>query len=196
MPRKTQTTQSDAHDLTGFRLPPVYEWVACERDDINEGLPEPLKIQVLVNPPRAEIIAMSRALDAVFQRARARMEAAKEEGGPVFDAEADEADDREVMALIAPRIVAWNVKAENAEGEIVDVWPPAEAPEAPLLLNARQRGWLLSIVQAAHLGGDTRGKLSRPRAATDATAAARTPSGPQIVDIPNGENPPPRRKSS
>jgi hypothetical protein len=63
MPRKTTATApTDAHDLTGFRLPPVYEWVECERDDINEGLPEPLKIQVLVNPPRAEIIAMSRAL--------------------------------------------------------------------------------------------------------------------------------------
>jgi hypothetical protein len=197
MPRKTTATAPSApHDLTGFRLPPVYEWVTCERDEINEGLVEPLKIQVLVNPPRAEILALAQSIEAVFAASRERMAAAKEANEPVFDPAADEESDRQLMALIAPRIVGWNVRAENTDGKLVDVWPPAEAPAAPLLLNARQRGWLLSIVQAAHLGGDTRGKLSRPRAAMDATAAERTPSGPQVVDIPTGESRPSPRKSS
>jgi hypothetical protein len=58
--------------MAGLRLPPIHEWVLCELDDVNEGLVEPLKIKVLINAPRADIIAMSMAVDAVFARARSR----------------------------------------------------------------------------------------------------------------------------
>ena len=194
MPRKSTTQPTDP--LAGLRLPPVHEWVRCELDDVNEGLVEPLEIRVLVNPPRADILAMSMAVDAVFTRARERIEAAQKNGETGIDPDVMDADDRELMEIIAPRIVAWNVIAENAEGERVNVWPPAEAPSALMLLNPRQRGWVLRIVQSAHLGGDTRSKLSRRPAATASTEDAKTPSGPQIVDIPTGETPRSRRKSS
>lgn len=197
MPTKRQTsTNGQVHDLSGFRLPPVYEWVECELPDVNEGLTRPLKIEVLVNPARAEVIALTHAIDDVLRRSRERQQtlvdaatAAREAGEPVppvSDPAADEAEDRELAHLIAPRIRAWNVQAENGDGELVDLWPPAEAPDVLLLLGVRQRRWVWQLVQAAHLGGETRSKLSRPREVTASGAAEKTPSGPQIVDTPTG----------
>jgi hypothetical protein len=119
-------------------------------------------------------------------RARDRVEQATE---TPIDLDAVEDVDLALMEIIAPLVVAWNLIAENVNGERVSVWPPAEAPSALMLLNPRQRGWVLRIVQSAHLGGDTRSKLSRPRAATAAIEAVKTPSGPQVVSTPTGATP-------
>lgn len=204
MPRKTASPPTD---LTGYRLPPVYERVVCERDDVNEGLTRPLEITVLVNPSRVEIFALSRqitehfaAVGARYERRRAEREravAAGEEPPPVFDRDQDLADERALIDIIAPRVTAWNVEALNGDGAKVDLPPPAELGGivADLLSNA-QRRWLIDIVTSAHHGGDARSKLSRRPAATASTEGAKTPSGPQIVDIPTGESRPDRRKSS
>ena len=187
-------TKTTSDPLAGLRLPPVYEWVDCELPEVNEGLVEPLKIKVLVNPMRAEVLSLGMEIDAIFARARERVQNA--ETPAAINLDAIEQDDREAMDLIAPRIVDWNLIAENEQGERVTVWAPAKAPGALMLLNPRQRGWVLRIVQSAHLGSDARSKLSRPREVTASGEGAKTPSGPQIVDIPSGETRPRRRKSS
>lgn len=190
MTTKTKSPNGTVHDLSGFRLPPVYEPVVCERDDVNEGLTRPLEITVLVNPPRAEILAMSRAYADIQERNRAAMQDADY-------AATKDAFDLEAFDLIAPRITAWNVEALNGADEIVPLPPPAEAGGAVItLLPQPAQTWLLSIVPLAHLGGETRSKLSRRPAPTAAIEAVKTPSGPQIVDTPTGETPRSRRKSS
>lgn len=193
MPRKT----SDPHDLTGFRLPPVYEWVECERDEVNEGLTRPLRIKVLVNPSRPDIFAMSQAIQDHFAAVRERHTSTDDAEPVPFDPEQDLRDDRALIDIIAPRIVAWNVEALNGAGEVVDLPPPAEIGGivADLLTN-QQRLWLISIVTSAHHGGQARSKLSARPAATASTEGEKTPSGPQIADIPTGESRPNRRKNS
>lgn len=201
--------RSTTPDFSTFRLPPVYETVVCERPEINEGLTRPLEITVLVNPARGEIVAMSQQLEAVYARVRARVKAAeeaaaraKEEGTevpPATDPEAERAEDLALFDVIAHRITGWSVQALNGEGELVDVPAPGQKggnAHFPMgedaipgggvmeLLNQRQKLWILRLVQSAHLGGETRGKLSRRPEATASTGAARTPSGPQVVDIP------------
>lgn len=189
-------------DLSAYRLPPVHEWVTCELDEVNEGLPEPLKIKVRVNPDRLEIMAMSQQITEHAEKVQARvhkqMERAKKAGKSVqIDPAQERADDIALFDIIAPRIVEWNLKAYDASGEIVDVPPPAEVGGAPIeLLTPRGRQWVLRIVQSAHLGGDTRSKLSRRPDRTASTEAARTPSGPQIVDTPTTDSRPSHRKSS
>lgn len=184
MPAKTRKSQNGQVDqLAGFRMPPVYEWVACERDDVNEGLTQPLEVRVLVNPPRADIIAMTQAFKALEEQAKT--------------GDGDTDIDRQGFDLIADRIVAWNVEALNADDEIVPLPPPAEAGGAVLeLLPLRAQTYLLTLVRMAHLGGDTRSKLSKRPAATASTEDAKTPSGPQIVDIPTTATHQNPRKSS
>lgn len=205
MPRKSQNGTVDV--LAGLRLPPVYEWVKCERDEINEGLTQPLHIQVLVNPSRAEIVSLAQQVEAVLNasadRLRKRMEAAEKARSAgkqvpsIYDADADRQDDLALAEIIAPRIVGWNLQALNEQDEIVDVPPPAEAGGVVMeLLNTRQRQWVLRIVQMAHMGGDTRSKLSKRPATTESTEAEKTPSGPQIVPTPTGDDPRTHQKSS
>lgn len=193
--------------LSGLRLPPIYVWVECEREEINEGLTRPLRIKVLVNPSRAEIVSLAQQVETVINasadRLRKRLEAAEKArsaGKPVpsiYDAEADRQDDYALAEIIAHRIVDWNLQALNENDEIVDVPPPAEAGGIVMeLLNTRQRQWILQIVQMAHLGGETRSKLSRRPVTTESTEAGRTPSGPQIVSTPTGDQPQSHRKSS
>ena len=187
-------------DLSAYRLPPVHEWVTCELDDVNEGLPEPLKIRVLVNPDRLQILALNQQITDHFAAVRARVEkqvkAAKGKA-PVIDPEQERADDVRLWDIIAHRIVGWNLQALNEAGELVDVPPPAEAGGIVMeLLGTHGNQWVLRIVQSAHLGGETRSKLSRRPAATASTEAAKTPSGPQIVSTPTTATSPSRRKSS
>ena len=188
-------------DLSAYRLPPVHERVTCELPDVNEGLPEPLKIKVRVNPDRLEIMALSQQVSDHFERVGKRtqkqLDAAKKSGKPVkIDPEQERADDIALWDIIAHRVVEWNLQAYRGD-ELVDVPPPAEVGGAVIeLLTTRGKTWLLQIVQSAHMGGDTRSKLSRRPAATASTEAARTPSGPQIVDIPSGETRPSHQKSS
>ncbi len=54
----------------------------------------------------------------------------------------------------APRIAAWGFQTPNADGETVDVPAPGEMPdnwEAFLLLPLDLLGWVMDIIQVAHL---------------------------------------------
>lgn len=176
----SKTSQNGTVDvLSGLRLPPIYEWVECELEDVNEGLVErPFKVKVLINAPRAEVIALSKSIAAVLDKGEA-------------------ARDRELFDLVAPRITDWNVMAENQTGELVKLPPPAEAGGAAIeFLPLQTQSWLLRIVRNAHLGGETRSKLSRRPAAMASTSDERQPSGPQVVSTPTGDSHPDRRKNS
>lgn len=200
MPAKTRKSPNGTPDsLTGFRLPPVYEWTECEKPDVNEGLPvEALRVRVLVNPTRAEIIAQSQAFTELQERIQQAVKAATE---AVKDgknaAAADRHDyDREMFDLIAPRITEWNMVALNDADEVVPLPPPAEAGGAVIaLLPQAAQSYLIQLVSMAHHGGEMRSKLSRRPETMASTEVAKTPSGPQVVDIPTGESRQSRRTS-
>jgi hypothetical protein len=187
-------------DISAYRLPPVYEWVECEKDEINEGLTKPLRIRVLVNPTKAEVVSLGQQVSALFQQSADLIKTAIEARKAAKDAptEDDIAEtvaampgdegqkaDTELFALVAPRVVQWNVKAERTDGETVDLPPPADTNGTSMqVLNVRQQLWIVGIVQNAHHGGETRSKLSRRPEATAAGEDAKTPSGPQVGPTP------------
>lgn len=181
-------------DFSQFRLPPVYEWVECEKPEVNEGLTKPLRIKVLVNPRRSEVVSLAQQVNAIFDRARKKADSSKDES---FDADGDTRADVELFDLIGPRIVDWNVEALNGDGEVVTLPAPAEAGGVVVeLLNVRQKTWILTIVQSAHLGGDTRSKLAGRPAATARGGGEKTPSGKPATSTPSGASRPKRRKRS
>ena len=172
----SKTSQNGTVDvLSGLRLPPIHEWVTCELDDVNEAfIEQPLKIRVLINPTKGEVLALEQAIGALVK--------------------ADDASDGDLFDLIAPRVIAWNVVALNDAGEQVPLPPPGGTDgvggQVFEVLPPKAQTWMLRIARNAHLGGETRSKLSTRPVATDGGKAEKTPSGPRVVSTPSGETHP------
>lgn len=115
--------------LTGYTIRPRYRDVVCDWDEPEAG-EEAFTATIRTNLTFDQINAIPGGEGVTFT---------------------------DVWDVIAPYVTGWNLLAEDTDGNVVPVPPPAEAgPDAFKMLDPAMNVWLIAQVRTAHLGGPER----------------------------------------